>query len=93
MYSSLPTPLQELNVPTEPSDMSFAVSLRGRTFEWSSDGLAGLFATRANLASPSFASMISDMLRFNKCVYAVVVKQYTAPYVVLLACAERHLDS
>ena len=58
---------QELNVPTEPSDMSFAVSLKNRTFEWSSDGLAGLFATRTNMASPAFATMIADMLRFNKC--------------------------
>ena len=47
--------------------MSFAVSLKDRTFEWSSDGLAGLFATRSNMVSPAFGSMISDMLRFNKC--------------------------
>lgn len=53
-------------MPTEPSDMSFAVSLKGRTFEWASGGLDALFATRRNLLSPAFASMISDMLRFNK---------------------------
>jgi predicted NAD/FAD-binding protein len=56
---------QELNVPTEPSDMSFSVSLRGRSFEWSSEGLTGLFATKTNLVSPAFASMLSDMARFN----------------------------
>lgn len=58
--------MQELNVPTEPSDMSFAVSLRNRSFEWSSGGLGALFATRSNVASPSFYSMLNDMLRFNK---------------------------
>ncbi len=58
--------LQELGVPTEPSDMSFAVSLNDRSFEWSSGGLDSLFATRSNVASPAFYSMLSDMLRFNK---------------------------
>lgn len=58
--------LQELGVPTEPSDMSFSVSLAGRSFEWGSDGLRGLFATPSNALSPSFHSMVSDMMRFNK---------------------------
>jgi predicted NAD/FAD-binding protein len=46
--------------------MSFAVSLAGRTVEWSSNGLDALFATRSNLLSPDFRSMIADMLRFNQ---------------------------
>jgi predicted NAD/FAD-binding protein len=48
--------------------MSFAVSLAGRSFEWSSNGLDALFATRSNLLSADFRSMIADMLRFNQCV-------------------------
>ena len=59
-------PPQELGVPTEPSVMSFAVSLANRSFEWSSNGLDALFATRSNLVSPAFYGMIRDIVRFNK---------------------------
>jgi len=52
-------------VPTEPSDMSFAVSLSGRSVEWSSNGLRGLFAHASNAVSPRMYSMLSDMVRFN----------------------------
>jgi uncharacterized protein len=45
--------------------MSFSVSLASRTFEWASGGLNALFATRSNLLSPSFRTMIADMQRFN----------------------------
>lgn len=65
-YPNLIGLFEELNVPSEPSDMSFSVSLAGRSFEWGSDGLSGLFATRSNLLSPSFHAMIADMTRFNK---------------------------
>lgn len=54
-------------MPTEPSDMSFAVSLASRTFEWSSRGLNALFATRSNLLSPTFAGMLADLVRFSRC--------------------------
>jgi hypothetical protein len=64
----LSPPRQELRVPTEPSDMSFAVSLASRSFEWSSRGLNALFATRSNLVSPTFAGMLADLVRFSKCV-------------------------
>lgn len=46
--------------------MSFAVSLADRSFEWASGSLDALFATRQNLLSPAFRSMLTDMLRFNK---------------------------
>ncbi len=46
--------------------MSFAVSLAGRSFEWSSATLSGLFGTRANAANPAFYGMLRDMLRFNR---------------------------
>lgn len=54
---------EELDVPTEPSDMSFAVSLNNRSFEWSSTGLKGL---KGNATNGQFWSMMQDMLRFNK---------------------------
>lgn len=65
-YPNLIGMLEELGVDTEPSDMSFAVSLASRTFEWSSRGLSALFATRSNLVSPAFHSMLADLLRFSR---------------------------
>ena len=37
-----------------------------RRLEWGSDGLAGLFAQRKNIWSPSFLRMIWDILRFGR---------------------------
>lgn len=58
--------VQELGVPTEPTDMSFGVSLADRTFEWASTSLSSLFATPSSAVSPAFYTMIKDLLRFNK---------------------------
>jgi uncharacterized protein len=70
-YPNMIGMFEELNVPTEPSDMSFAVSLSPKTeggdkFEWSSTSLKGLFGSKGNATSGDFYSMLSDMLRFNK---------------------------
>ena len=62
-YPNLLGLFEELGVPSEPSDMSFSVSLAERSFEWSSDGLSGLLAQPGNVLSPEFRSMIADMLR------------------------------
>lgn len=54
-------------VQEEDSDMSLSVSLdEGKTIEWSSDGLNGLFANRKQLFNPKFYGYITDMARFNK---------------------------
>src|SRR3954452_10781130 len=58
--------LDELGVPSQPSEMSFSVSDEARRFEYNGATLNGLFATRRNLASPRFARMIADLARFNR---------------------------
>jgi predicted NAD/FAD-binding protein len=65
-YPNLVGLLEELRVDTEPSDMSFAVSMDAGRFEWGSRGLGALFAQRANLGSPAFWRMAWDVLRFNR---------------------------
>ena len=65
-YPNLVGLLEQLEVDTQPSDMSFAVSMDGGAFEWGSRGLGALFAQRANLASPRFWRMVWDVLRFNR---------------------------
>jgi uncharacterized protein len=64
-YPNLVALFEHLGVPTEASDMSFAVSLDGGRFEYGSS-LAGLVAQRRNMVRPSFLRMTHDILRFNR---------------------------
>jgi predicted NAD/FAD-binding protein len=57
--------LSELDVVTQPSDMSFGVS-DGKDFEYNGGSPNGLFASRTHLTSPAFHRMIADLLRFNR---------------------------
>ncbi|MCG8444495.1 MAG: FAD-dependent oxidoreductase [Hyphomicrobiales bacterium] len=65
-YPHLTALFDTLGVETEGSDMSFSVSLEGGKLEWSGDGLRAIFAQKRNLASPSFLTMLTEILRFNK---------------------------
>ncbi|MCC5995198.1 MAG: FAD-dependent oxidoreductase [Oceanicaulis sp.] len=65
-YPNMTALFAELGVSTVRSDMSFGFSL-DQTLEWSSNGLAGLFADPANLARPGFLGMLRDILHFNAC--------------------------
>lgn len=66
-YPNMTNWFDALGVESEKSDMALSVSLDGgSSFEWSSDGLSGLFANKRQIFSLSFYSFISDMLRFHK---------------------------
>lgn len=58
--------MDELGVATQPSDMSFAVTAGDGGFEYSSHGLGGFFAQRANLWDPTHYRLLRDILRFNR---------------------------
>jgi cyclopropane-fatty-acyl-phospholipid synthase len=65
-YPNMVKWFEALNVVSEASDMSLSVSLDGgKTVEWSSDGLNGLFAKRTQVVQPSFYKYIIDMISFN----------------------------
>src|SRR6478735_2308423 len=64
-YPNLTRLFAATGVPTEPSDMSFAVSRDGGRFEYRASG-PGLLAQPANLARSSYRAMIRDMLRFMR---------------------------
>jgi predicted NAD/FAD-binding protein len=55
--------LEILEVDTEPSDMSFALSTDGGEVEWGSRSLGSLFAQRRNMFSPTFWRMLFDVVR------------------------------
>ena len=64
-YPNLVALFEHLGVPTQESDMSFAVSLDRGRFEYGSS-YAGYFAQRRNAVRPSFLRMTRDILRFNR---------------------------
>lgn len=65
-YPNMITLFEETGVELEGSDMSFSVSMEeGRGWEWSSNGLSGLFAQKKNLLNPSFLRMIREIIKFQ----------------------------
>jgi uncharacterized protein len=65
-YSNLTALFRHLEVPTRPSDMSFAVSLDQGALEYAGTDLNGLFAQRRNLLRPRFWRMLRELLRFYR---------------------------
>ena len=65
-YPNLTALFEHLDVPTQLSDMSFAVSLADGDLEYSGTNLAGLFAEKRNLFRPRFWSMLRDLQRFYR---------------------------
>jgi predicted NAD/FAD-binding protein len=58
--------LDELDVESQESDMSFSVRSERQPLEYNGASLNALFAQRSNLLKPSFYRMLMDILRFNR---------------------------
>jgi predicted NAD/FAD-binding protein len=58
--------LQELQVASQPSDMSFGVRCDRSGLEYAGTGLNGLLAQRMNLLRPGFWRLLRDWRRFGK---------------------------
>ncbi|MDX2203132.1 MAG: FAD-dependent oxidoreductase [Hyphomicrobiaceae bacterium] len=69
-YPNLTALFSHLGVATQPSTMSFSVSLRDGRLEYCGSGLAGLFAQKANLLRPAFWSLVLDLVRFYRTIGA-----------------------
>jgi predicted NAD/FAD-binding protein len=78
-YPQLVRLFSELNVPTVPSDMSFAVSVGPHRFEWCGTDFASLFAQPSNALSPSFWRMLRDIMRFNRQATELAVASESMP--------------
>ncbi|MCA1790452.1 MAG: FAD-dependent oxidoreductase, partial [Thioalkalivibrio sp.] len=65
-YPLLTQLFAELQVRTQPTDMSFSYSLQPGGIEYAGTDLNTLFAQRRNLIRPRFLKMVSDILRFNR---------------------------
>ncbi len=58
--------LDQLGVPSKPTEMSFSVCDPYSGLEYNGNNLNSLFAQRRNLLSPGFWGMLKDILRFNR---------------------------
>ncbi len=65
-YPNLVRLFDELEVPTEPSNMSFGVSQADGAFEYASTRWSALFAQRRRLLSPRHWALLADIPRFNR---------------------------
>ena len=63
-YPNLIGLFDALGVETEPTEMSFALSLDGGRYEYAGAGLNGFFGQRRNLARPSHWQLLRDIARF-----------------------------
>jgi predicted NAD/FAD-binding protein len=57
--------LSELQVPTQPSDMSLAIRDERHDLEWGTN-VRRLFAQKRNAVNPRFLAMVSEILRWNR---------------------------
>ncbi|NNF67253.1 MAG: NAD(P)-binding protein, partial [Gammaproteobacteria bacterium] len=58
--------LDELEVASQPTRMTFSVSCRETKLEYCGGNLNEVFAQRSNLFRPSFHTMLREILRFNR---------------------------
>ncbi|HLZ73930.1 NAD(P)/FAD-dependent oxidoreductase [Phenylobacterium sp.] len=65
-YPNFTALLDHLGVASIPADMSLSFSLDDGGFEYSSFGLAGVFAQKRNIFSAQFWRMLRDVMRFYK---------------------------
>ena len=65
-YPELCALFDHLDVRSETSNMSFAMSMDGGAREWSGQDYLTVFAQKRNIASPSFLWMLREIFRFNR---------------------------
>jgi predicted NAD/FAD-binding protein len=58
--------MEHLGLATEPSDMSFSISVDNGKLEWASHGLGTIFAQRKNCFDLSFLRMVWEVIRFGR---------------------------
>ena len=65
-YPNMTNWFKEMGVQGEDTDMSLSISLdQGKTVEWSSQSLQGMFANPMQAIKPEFYTFLRDMMHFN----------------------------
>jgi predicted NAD/FAD-binding protein len=78
-YANFERLLARLEVPVQPSRMSFSVSDGEGDFEYTGGSPNGLFAKRAHLLSPWFHRMVADLARFNRAARTLLLGEDEGP--------------
>lgn len=78
-YPNLTAMFHYLKVQTEPTDMSFSVSVNQGELEYSGNNLNTLFAQRRNLISMAHWKMLREILRFNRIAKADLQRNESEP--------------
>ncbi|CAI4211592.1 unnamed protein product [Parascedosporium putredinis] len=68
--------LQSVNVPIDPTEMTFAVSRDKGLFEWAGTSLNTIFCQRRNIVSPRFWRMVFDIIRFNQFALDLLIEDH-----------------
>ena len=63
-YPNLSALFRHLSVATDPTEMSFALSLENGAYEYAGSGLGGFFGQRTNLFKPHHWRLLRDVARF-----------------------------
>ncbi len=71
-YPGFASLLRELDVATQPTEMSFSVADPRTGLEYRGSNLNTLFAQRRNLTRPSFLRLLADIVRFNRAARGLV---------------------
>lgn len=64
-YPHLCGMFRHLGVPTEKSDMTFAITINNGALEWGAKNPNAVFGQRSNLLRPQFWGFVRDIFRFN----------------------------
>lgn len=65
-YPELTRLFAELDIETQPTEMSFGLACERSGLEWSSRGLRGLLATPSRALRPEFLRMLGEIARFER---------------------------
>jgi predicted NAD/FAD-binding protein len=79
-YPHLLRLFRELDVPTQPTEMSMSITCRGCGLSYAGGrGPKGMFAQKRRLADPRFIRMRSDVPRFHKAAHALLADESQDP--------------
>jgi uncharacterized protein len=65
-YPNLCKLFDHLEVPTQPTDMSFSLSHQAHNLEWRGADVAGMFGQKRNWFRPAYWGFVKEILRFNR---------------------------
>ncbi len=82
--------MDALNVERQPTQMSFSVQNATTGLEYNGHTINTLFAQRRNLFSPSFYTLVREILRFNKLCKSLIADNTDSDTTTLIEFIETH---